>query len=113
LAALLEAGRSGQGQIIDAAISDGTVSLLSAIYGFRAMGLWDGARGENLLDGGAPFYDTYQCADGNWVAIGAIEPHFFAQLLERLQLPAEVAGYEVQFDKARWPALRAALAAAF
>src|SRR5690606_18181715 len=59
------------------------------------------------------FYDTYQCADGNWVAIGAIEPHFFAQLLERLQLPAEVAGYEVQFDKARWPALRAALAGAF
>src|SRR5690606_17175580 len=78
LAALLEAGRSGQGQVIDAAISDGTVSLMSAIHSFASIGLWNEGRGTNLLDGGAPFYDCYQCADGEWVAVGAIEPHFFA-----------------------------------
>lgn len=113
LAALVEALRSGQGQVVDAAITDGVISLLSVIHGFKAMGLWSGGRGENLLDGGAPFYDSYRCADGEWVTVGAIEPHFFALLLGKLALPADISGYEVQFDRARWPALREALAHAF
>ncbi len=113
LAAVIEASRSGRGQVVDAAICDGTVSLLSAIHGFRAMGLWDAPRGENLLDGGAPFYDSYRCADGEYVTVVAIEPHFFAQLLQKMGLPADAGGYEVQFDRSRWPALRETLARTF
>lgn len=113
LAAVIEASRSGKGQVVDAAITDGVISLMTVVHGFLATGLWQDKRGENILDGGAPFYDCYQCADGEWVSVGAIEPHFFAQLLQRLELPADISGFEVQFDRARWPALRAALATAF
>jgi alpha-methylacyl-CoA racemase len=102
LAALLERQRSGQGQVIDAAILDGTVSQLAIILGLRAGGLWNGARGQNLLDGGAPFYRTYRCLDGKFIAVAALEPKFFAALLERLGLdPAAL--LPRQYDRAQWP----------
>ncbi|HEY9036152.1 MAG TPA: CaiB/BaiF CoA-transferase family protein [Pseudomonadales bacterium] len=120
LAALWESAQSGQGQVVDAAISDGTISLMSAVHSLVSIGLWNDERGTNLLDGGAPFYDCYQCADGEWVAIGAVEPHFFAQLLERIGLAAvetaggdALQGFDAQFDRARWPALRESLRKTF
>ena len=82
LAALLEAGKSGQGQVVDAAMSDGSALLMAAIYSLKAMGYWSDRRESNFLDGGAHFYDTYQCADGKWLAVGPIEPHFYRILLE-------------------------------
>jgi len=120
LAGLLEAGKSGKGQVVDAAITDGTISLMSAIHSFASVGLWNEGRGTNLLDGGAPFYDCYQCADGEWVAIGAIEPHFFAELLQKMGLESvetgdktSIKGFETQFDRTRWPDLRKTLKEAF
>jgi alpha-methylacyl-CoA racemase len=111
LAALLERERSGRGQVVDAAMVDGSALLASFIYGLRAAGVWQDQRGSNLLDSGAPFYDTYPTADGKFVAVGALEPRFFAELLGRLGLDA--AGLPGQYDRSGWPALRAALAAAF
>ncbi len=104
LAALLERQRSGLGQVIDAAILDGTVSQLATVLGLRAGGLWGGSRGQNILDGGAPFYRTYRCLDGKFVAVAALEPKFFAALVEGLGLDASklVPG---QYDRTRWPAL--------
>lgn len=84
LAALLERGVSGVGQVVDAAMVDGTASLMTMIWGMRAMGVWQGGRGENLLDTGAPCYDTYETADGEFISIGSLEPQFYADLLERL-----------------------------
>jgi alpha-methylacyl-CoA racemase len=109
LAALLERGRSGRGQVVDAAMVDGVTSLMSMFYGLRAAGVWTDERGANLLDGGAPFYDTYRCADGEYVAVGALEPQFFAALVATLGL------HDVppQHDTARWPELRRRLADAF
>lgn len=108
---LLKAARSGQGDVVDAAICDGTAALMAMIYSRRAMGLWADRRQANLLDGGVPWYGVYQCADGEWITIGAIEPQFWACLLELLGLePAEIG------DRARpedWPAMRARLAALF
>src|SRR6266571_1984308 len=86
LAALLERERSGLGQVIDAAMVDGSALLTSFLYGLRATGAWQDERGTNLLDGGAPFYDTYQAADGRYVAVGALEPRFYAALLAGLGL---------------------------
>jgi len=111
LAALLEASISGQGQVVDAAISDGVINLMSATYGFKAMGMWEGPRAGNLLDGGAHFYDTYECSDGQWIAIGSIEPQFYALLLEKLGMQSdEGASGEVdigaQLDHSRWPVLK-------
>jgi alpha-methylacyl-CoA racemase len=104
LAALLERERSGLGQVVDAAILDGTVSQLAIVLGLRQGGLWDRPRGHNLLDGGAPFYRTYRCADGKFVAVGALEPKFFAALLEGLGLdPSKHAPR--QYDRVNWPAL--------
>jgi len=111
LAALLESHRSGRGQIVDAAMIDGAVSLMTAIYAAFASGFWRDARGSNLLDGGAPFYSVYETADGKYVAVGAIEPKFFAQLIAKLGLDAPM--LPAQFDSARWPDLRAALASVF
>ena len=82
LAALLEARNSGQGQVVDAAMTDGSALLMSAMYSLRAMGFWTDQRERNFLDGGAHFYDTYQCADSKWLAVGPIEPHFYQILLE-------------------------------
>ncbi|MBS1891581.1 MAG: CoA transferase, partial [Actinobacteria bacterium] len=84
LGALLHARATGIGQVVDAAITDGAANLAGMLHGFLGMGAWRDERGVNLLDGGAPFYDTYQCADGGWVAVGALEPQFYAALLEAL-----------------------------
>ncbi len=112
LSALLERQRSGLGQVIDAAIIDGTVSQLALILGLRAGGLWGGARGQNILDGGAPFYRTYRCLDGKYVAVAALESKFFAMLVQGVGLDA-AALLPVQWDRARWPALQSELAATF
>jgi alpha-methylacyl-CoA racemase len=111
LAALLERERSGRGQVVDAAMVDGAALLATFIYGLRAAGAWRDERGSNLLDGGAPFYDTYQTADGKFVAVGALEPKFYAELLARLGL--DPAGLPGQLDRDGWPALRAAIGARF
>ena len=111
LAALLHAQRSGEGQVVDAAMTEGSALLMSMIWGFRAMGRWSDARGTNLLDGGAPFYDTYASADGKWIAVGAIEPAFYAALRRVLALDDPL--WTRQFDPAAWPAMREALAARF
>lgn len=81
VSAVLEARTSGRGQVIDAAMVDGASTLTTAIHGLRNRGVWDGDRGENLLDTGAPFYEVYECADGKFVAVGAIEPQFYAELV--------------------------------
>jgi alpha-methylacyl-CoA racemase len=104
LAALLERQRSGLGQIVDAAILDGAVSQLAMILGLRGGGLWRRPRGENLLDGGLPFYRTYRCSDGKFIAVGALEPKFFAELIGGLGLdPSHY--LPRQYDPSRWPAL--------
>jgi alpha-methylacyl-CoA racemase len=89
LSALWERERSGKGQTIDAAMVDGSSALSAMIWAFRAMGMWSDERGVNMLDTGAPYYDTYTCADGRWVSVGAIEPQFFAELLAGLGLSAD------------------------
>ncbi len=110
-AALFEARGSGKGQVVDAAMTDGAAQLMAPIYGALAMGRWRNVRGSNRLDGAAPWYDTYECGDGRYLAVGPIEPQFFAAMLEKLGLdPARFAGRD---DPERWPALRAELAAAF
>jgi len=103
LAALLEAKRSGRGQVVDAAIVDGAASLLTFIYAAIARGEWRDQRGANLLDGGAPFYTTYRCADGDYISVGALEPQFHALLVERLGLPPEA--FANRQDPATWPRL--------
>jgi alpha-methylacyl-CoA racemase len=103
-AALFEAQRSGKGQVIDCAMTDGAASLMAMFYGMRAMGLWSDTRDANLLDGGAHFYDTYACKDGKWVAIGSIEPQFYALLLEKSGLSGDSA-FLAQMDRAAWPDL--------
>lgn len=109
--ALFEARASGQGQVIDAAMSEGAASLMAMFYGRHAAGQWRDRRGVNVLDSGAPWYDAYETADGEHVSIGAIEGRFYAELLARLGLDA--GALPGQFDFARWPELRAAFAAAF
>jgi alpha-methylacyl-CoA racemase len=109
--ALLEARKSGQGQVVDAAMTDGAALLGAMMYGFRAYGSWDLAREANLLDGGAPFYDTYACADGRFVSIGSIEPQFYALLL-RLTGVTDPA-FNDQMARAEWPSLKAKFAAVF
>ena len=110
LAALVERERSGEGQVIDAAMLDGTASLTAFLHGLRGLGAWSTTRGSNLLDGAAPFYDTYACADGRFVAVAALEPRFYAQLCEGLGLdPAQWP----QHDQARWAEQKAQLAELF
>jgi alpha-methylacyl-CoA racemase len=111
LAALLERERSGRGQVVDAAMVDGAALLASFIHGLRAAGAWQDQRGSNVLDGGAPFYDTYETADGQHMAVGALEPKFYDELLTRFGL--ESAGLPAQYDRSGWPVLRARLAQAF
>jgi alpha-methylacyl-CoA racemase len=111
LSALWERERSGRGQVIDAAMIDGTSVLLQIAWSRRGQGTWSDDRGANLLDGGAPFYDTYECADGRYVAVGALEPQFYAQLLDGLGLTgAQLPG---QHDRGGWPALRERFTTAF
>ena len=111
LAALLERERSGRGQVVDAAMVDGAALLATFIHGLRAAGAWRDERGSNLLDGGAPFYDTYETADGRYVAVGALEHRFYTELLGRLGLGE--AGLPAQLDPAGWPVLRERLRAVF
>ena len=111
LAALVERERSGQGQVIDAAMVDGSALLTSFIYGMRASGMWQDRRGSNMLDGGAPWYDTYQAADGRYLAVGAIEPQFYAALLDGLGLAGE--DLPAQLDPSGWPELRRRLSEVF
>lgn len=108
LAALVERERSGRGQVVDAAMVDGVAQLSQMLWEMRAIGMWEDSRGANLLDGGAPFYDTYACADGKHLAVAPLEPQFYAALLDGLGL--DPATLPQQMDKARWPELRAALA---
>jgi alpha-methylacyl-CoA racemase len=109
--ALFEARQSGEGQVIDAAMIDGDSSLITMLHGLHAGGLWESARGRNAIDGGAPWYDVYETADGEYVAIGPVEPRFYAQLLSRLELDA--ADLPDQYDRAGWPRLREAFAERF
>jgi alpha-methylacyl-CoA racemase len=104
VAALFARERTGAGQVIDAAMVDGAATMLTPFYAARASGFW-GERGTNMLDTGAPWYDSYETADGAWLAVGAIEPQFYAQLLEALGLADE--DLPDQHDVARWPELRA------
>jgi alpha-methylacyl-CoA racemase len=110
MAALFERQRSGRGQVVDAAMVDGAASLMSIFYGLQAGGAWGGSRGHNLLDGGAPFYDTYETADGLHVALAALEPKFFAELALKLGLDERFV--RRQYDRTLWPEMRDAIAAA-
>jgi alpha-methylacyl-CoA racemase len=111
LAGIIEAKRSGQGQTIDVAMCDGAALLMTLFHGMQAAGQWTDERGGNLIDGGAPFYDVYETADGGHMSIGCLEPQFYAALLDRL-------GYDdldprEQMETMRWPALRERFAATF
>ena len=109
--ALLESQRSGKGQVVDAAMVDGSAVLMSMFWAFKNIGMFDeSARGTNLLDTGAHFYDVFECADGEWVSIGSIEPQFYALLLEKTGVSAEFAA---QMDRSKWPQLKEKLAAVF
>ena len=109
--ALLEAGRSGRGQVVDAAMTDGVSTLAAMIHSFHAAGMWRDARSANLLDGGAPFYRAYACADGKFVAVGALEPQFYAALLQGLSIRAE--DLPDRWKPANWPAIAARFEMAF
>lgn len=111
LAALVERSRSGLGQVVDAAMVDGSALLTSFLHGLIAGGSWPGGRGENLLDGGAPFYDTYETADGGFMAVGAIEPAFYQALLTGLGLEGE--DLPSPYGRSGWPVLRERFAARF
>jgi len=111
--ALLEAQRSGQGQVVDAAMVDGTALLMSVFWTLREIGAFDEQHpGTNLLDTGAHFYDVYECRDGTYVSIGSIEPQFYAELLKRLRLDGDER-FAAQLDRAGWPQLKDQLAALF
>lgn len=111
LAALVERQNSGQGQVIDAAMTDGTASLLTPFYGLMAMGQWSKERFSNRLDGGAYYYGSYECSDGKYISIGSLEPQFYALLLEKCKIndPA----FNEQLDQENWPAKRETLIALF
>jgi alpha-methylacyl-CoA racemase len=109
---LLSAGRTGQGQVVDAAMIDGSATLMMMMWAFRHMGIWEEERGVNILDTGAHFYDTYETADGKWVAIGAIEPQFYAELL-RLSGLDQRDDLPHQMDRARWGEAKTILAEVF
>lgn len=110
LAAILSARTTGKGQVVDACITDGVPSLMSLFYAWEPKGLWTDAPASNLLDGGAPFYRCYRCGDGRDVAVGCLEPQFFAQMLKGLGL--EDRGYN-QNDRADWPRMEADFGACF
>ena len=109
LAALIHARATGEGQVVDCAMCDGAASLMAMFYGMKAAGIWREGRRANLLDGGAHFYDTYQCADGGWISIASIEPQFYALLLEKTGISDPE--FKSQMDRDSWSAKREKLAA--
>ncbi|MET0375254.1 MAG: CaiB/BaiF CoA-transferase family protein [Rhizorhabdus sp.] len=111
LAALLHARTTGEGQVVDVGMTDCASYLMSLFYGMLAGGAWEDRREANLLDGAAPFYDTYRCKDGKWVSIGSIEPQFYAMLLEMIGVRDRFGG--AQMDKASWPARKQIMRDAF
>ncbi|WP_295845175.1 CaiB/BaiF CoA-transferase family protein [Tardiphaga sp.] len=111
LAALLEAGRSGHGQVVDAAMCDGAASLMTMFFDMTASGRWKEGRERNMLDGGAHFYGVYECSCGGFISIGSIEPQFYAQLRDLAGLGD--ACYDNHMDPANWPALKQKLTAVF
>lgn len=112
VAAALRSRESGVGEVVDTAMVDGSALLMSMIYGFHAEGRWSAERGANLLDGGAPFYRTYECADGGHMAVGAIEPAFYATFVDGLGLSDEI-DVAIQNERSTWPQQHEAFAAAF
>jgi alpha-methylacyl-CoA racemase len=113
LLALYERQTTGLGQVIDAAIVDGAAYMLTAMFGERALGFWDGDPEHHMLLGSAPFYGSYACADGRWFSVGAIEQKFYASMLHVLELEDVDSSADAQMDNAHWPELRARVAAAF
>ena len=111
LAALIERSTSGKGQVVDAAMTDGTAALLSPFFGLMAMGLWKKDRMSNKLDGGAHYYGSYECSDSKYISIGSIEPQFYALLLERCGITDKV--FDKQQDQVQWPLLREKLESLF
>lgn len=111
LAALLEARVSGRGQVVDAAMMDGAALLMSMIYGYQAKGRWSEERQANLFDGGAHFYSVYECADGQFLGVGAVEPQFYALMLELMGMDRDT--FSDQWNEAEWPRFRNALARTF
>jgi alpha-methylacyl-CoA racemase len=107
--ALVEAKTSGEGQVVDAAMVDGSALLMTFIHGLKAMGLWSSDRGTNLLDSGAPFYDVYECADGQWISVGSIEPQFYAELVRLSGMEHE----PHQMARDDWPGMRDELTRVF
>ncbi len=111
LAAVLHARRSGEGQVVDCAMSEGTIALMGMLYGHLQRGTWADRRESNIIDGASPFYNVYRCADGEWIALAAIEPQFYGRLLAVLGITDP--DFADQHDQARWPRLRDKLAAVF
>jgi alpha-methylacyl-CoA racemase len=111
LAALLEAKKSGKGQVVDAAMCDGAASLMTMFFDFTAAGRWSGGRESNFLDGGAHFYGVYQCACGHFISIGSIEPQFYALLRQHAGLSDQA--FEAQMDCDAWPSLKQKLTEVF
>lgn len=112
VSALLHAQKTGEGQVIDCAMTDGAATLMSMIWGFRANGFWRDERGVNLLDTGAHMYDSYETADAKFISIGSLEPQFYAELRARAGL-ADDPDFDAQMDSRQWPALKAKLTALF
>ena len=106
---IVEARKSGKGQVVDAAMTDGAASLMAMFYGMTSLGMWADKRGANLLDSGAHFYDTYETRDGKHIALGSIEPQFYRELVEKAALTDPA--FQTQMDRNAWPALKEKLAA--
>ncbi|WP_101760463.1 CaiB/BaiF CoA-transferase family protein [Oceanicoccus sp. KOV_DT_Chl] len=113
LAAYIHIKNGGKGQVIDTAITDGTISLMSFIHGFHSMGMWDYQRQNNMTDGGAHYYDTYETADGLYISIGSIEPQFYRLLIELTGIDLDPGDFMAQFDKTTWKANKSKVAAMF
>ncbi len=111
LAALVEAQKSGKGQVVDTAMTDGAASLMTMFYGFTASGMWKEEKGTNLLDGGTHFYDTYETKDGKYISLGSIEPQFYAILREKAGLTEEI--WDHQMDGSKWPEMKTKITAVF
>jgi alpha-methylacyl-CoA racemase len=112
VAALLEAARSGEGQVVDAAMVDGAASLMTMIHAFHRHGLWNDERGANMLDTGAPFYEVYETSDGKWMAVGGIEAQFYAELLRGLGLEGD-SSFPSQMSRDQWATMKARFAEIF